>query len=139
MTMTMPKMSPRTTSLILAAVYALAVCFVASCALSACGASHREKTIKATLSTVNAVRDDFIALDGRAQMAIVDAAKTREEGVSRLEAYRAKRDVITQGFAVVYKAIAVAATTSGDPSVANMLDAAKKLQAAIDAVRKDFE
>lgn len=103
-----------------------------------CGASARERTIKATLVATNTVRDDFITLDGKAQMMIVDTATTREEGVSRLLAYRAKRDVIVQGFAVVYKAIATAATTSGDPSVATMLDAARKLQAAIAAIREEL-
>ncbi len=117
---------------------ATALLLLVLCALAACGASQREKTIKATLATTNTVRDEFIALDSKAQMLIVETATTREEGVSRLLAYRAKRDVIVQGFAIVYKAIATAATTSDDPSVATMLDTFKTLKAAIDAVRKEL-
>jgi hypothetical protein len=128
---------PSARTLLLVA-YAIAIVAIVAFILSACGASHRDRTIKATLASVNAVRDDFIAIDGRAQLAIVEAASTREEGAARLAIYREKRDIIVQGFVVVYKAIATAATTSGEPSVSAMLDAAKKLQAATEAVRKEI-
>jgi hypothetical protein len=98
--------------------------------LVACGSTQRERTIKATLTAVNETRDAFVTFDQVTQSAIVDMAPTFERGSAMLAIYRKKREPVVEAFAVVYRAIAIAATANSDASVIGMLTAAKQIAAA---------
>lgn len=111
-------------------------CVLVLVMLAACGASQRERTIKATLATVNEVRDAFVTFDRTTQLAIVNAAPTYERGAAALKTYRAKRDLVAEAFAVVYRAIATAATVNDDPSVATMLVAARQIADAFRSLKE---
>ncbi len=106
----------------------------------ACGAGQREKTIKATLISVNAERDAFGELDLKAQQAIVAACNPPEcfeaEARRRIEAYREQRAKILASFEAVYRALAIAATS--DVSLRSMLDAIAKLKAALSVIQKEY-
>lgn len=109
---------------------------VALVAATACSASQRERTIKATLAAVNESRDAFIVFDRTVQQTIVATAPTYERGVDALAKYRTKREVVVDGFTVVYRAIAIAATVNDDPSVATMIAAAKDIAATWKALKE---
>lgn len=94
-------------------------------ALAACGASQRERTVKATLAAVNETRDAFIVFDRTVQQTIVDTAPTYERGDAALLRYRVKRVRVVDAFALAYRAISIAATVNDDPSVATMAAAAR--------------
>lgn len=113
----------------------LAVLFLL-CAIASCSASQRERTIKATLVAVNESRDAFVLFDRTTQAAIVATAPTYERGAAALVAYRQKREPVVDGFAVVYRAIAIAATVNDDPSVATMIAAAKDIASAWKALKE---
>lgn len=102
--------------------------------LVACGPSQREQTIKITLTRVNQARDAFIVLDQKIQAAIVDSAKTFEEGVARLEAYRQKRALAVQGFEIAYRMIAIAATSDDDKSLLTMLATMREIISAVETL-----
>jgi hypothetical protein len=100
--------------------------------LFACGASARERAISTALVATNATRDGFIAFDARHQQQLVDSATSLEEGRARIDAYRRQREPIVQGFATVYRAIAMAAVLTDDPTaIPNLLRAADLLRTAI--------
>jgi hypothetical protein len=99
--------------------------------LLACGASARERTIAAAFTTTNASRDAFIAFDARHQAEIVKSATSLDDGKAKLANYRAQREPIVQAFAAVYRVIAAAAIAKDATSVADMINAAKLLAAAL--------
>lgn len=104
--------------------------------LAACGASQRERTIKATLATVNQASDAFASFDHATQTGIVAAAPTYERGAAALAAYRKKRELVVDAFALVYRAIATAAMVDDDPSLVNMLTAARQIAAAFHSLKQ---
>lgn len=101
-----------------------------------CGASQRERTIKATLVAVNETRDAFVSFDQATQLAIVQAAPTYERGTVALHVYRSKREAVVEAFELVYRAIATAATLDDDPSLATMLAAARSIATAFNALKQ---
>lgn len=101
--------------------------------VAACGASQREKAVRASVVAVNAARDGFEAWDAAHQKAIVDKATSREDGEAKLAAYRASRDPIVHGFEIAYRLLAVAATQTDDPSLRAALAAAAS---AVEAATK---
>lgn len=106
---------------VLAMTSALALAMVTGTVISVasgCTASSRQTAIKAALVTADASRDAFMAHDALAQSAIVRDATTLEEGRARLVEYRAKRVKVELAFAVLYRAIAVAATANDDKTAA---------------------
>jgi hypothetical protein len=103
--------------------------------LVACGASARERTLAAALTTTNASRDAFVAFDLEFQRSIVANAKDLESGRRALDDYRKKRESLVQGFALVYQLIATAALASDQPSIAEMLRALQQLKRALDALK----
>ena|SRR3990172_7473890 len=104
--------------------------------ISGCGASTREKTIATAFLATNAARDGFVEFDAKRQLAIVDVAKTKEEGQAALFAYRTARAQIIELFEAVYYAISAASVLKNDPkSMPALIDAAKKLQAGLDGLR----
>ena len=108
-------------------------------ALAACGASAREKVIHATLVSVNSAREGFTQFDRQKQQSIVEAATSLDDGRTRLADYRKKREPVVDAFTTVYRAIAIAAVVSDDPtSLSMLLDVAKRLADALAALGCDF-
>lgn len=118
---------------------ALALVFLAvSPVVSSCGESSQQKALRVGLYSLNAARDGFVAWDQNRQAAIVAQAKTREEAVTNLTAFRARRDGVADGFMVAYAALALAAVS---PTVANLGEAATqaaRLYEAIKHLREDL-
>lgn len=106
--------------------------------LVACGASQRERTIKATLATVNASRDAFVAFDRATQDTIVATAPSFERGADLLRSYRDKREPVVAGFTAAYRAIAIAATVEDDHTVAAMIAAAQQIVDAFKKLKEDI-
>ena len=96
-----------------------------------CGADQRQKTLRAAFIGTNAARDGFATWDASHQKAIVDKAATREDGERELAAYRASRVPIVETFEAVYRALALAATQTDDPSLRAALAASAELLEAI--------
>lgn len=99
----------------------------------ACGASQREKTIRATLVTVNAAGDGLVKLDAQLQADIVARATSFDAGKAALAEHRDRREVVLKAFIVAYHAIAAAILLNNDDkSLSDVLQAAKLLKEAID-------
>lgn len=103
-------------------------------ALSACGASQREKDIHTTLTALDVGAAAFVSYDGKHQMDIVGHAANREDGEAKLKEYRAKREKVTGAFMAAFRAVAVAATVNDDPSFSGMLEAAVIVQQELSAL-----
>lgn len=106
--------------------------------MSACNKSQRTDTLHAALVSVNAARDGFIAWDREHQQTIVDQASTKEDAFKALESYRTARQPVMDSFEVAYRALALAATQTDDPSLqaalalsGDLIDAVKKLMGRI--------
>lgn len=110
---------------------------IALCALAACsGASQRRKTIDATLAAVNRARDAFISVDDVAQTTITETATSLEQGKQRLADYYKRRTLVVEAFAAAYRAISLAATSDGDPTIADMVAMAKSLSDTYEEFKK---
>ena len=102
-------------------------------ALTACpGPDAKERALRSSLTALNAARDGFVAWDKDHQQKIVEEATSLEDGKSKLAAYRAKREPVTQGFVVAYSAIAAAAL---DRSAAMIVEAAVAAKEVYDLVK----
>jgi len=101
-----------------------------------CGASAREKTLRATFVTVNAARDGFTAFDVQHQQQIVADAKTLEAGAAALAAYRQDRERVLALFEGVYHVLAAATFTDDVKTVATLVELAENLQKALDDLKK---
>jgi hypothetical protein len=77
--------------------------------LAACGANPRQEALQTSLTALNTARNGFVAWDKAHQQKIVAGAATYEEGKAAIDAYRAKRAKVVQGFVVAYSALAAAA------------------------------
>lgn len=95
--------------------------FLPSCG----GAGKHENTLKASLISLNAARDGFVAWDREHQDQIVREAPTYVEGRQRLDDYRKDRERVVAGFEIAYRALAVAALKRDDISITLMLAEAK--------------
>lgn len=95
--------------------------------VAACGASAREKTVRASLVTTDAARVTFVAYDEHHQHAIVTEAKDEAGGKAALLEWRGKREHAVSTFEVTYRAIAAAAILADDHSLAGLLQAGKLL------------
>lgn len=104
--------------------------------MSACSKSQRADTLHASVVSVNAARDGFVAWDREHQQSIVDHATSHEDGVAALATYRSKRGPIMDTFEVAYRALAVAATQTDDPSLKAALAVSADLIDAITALTK---
>lgn len=100
-------------------------------ALTACGASQRQDTIKTALVSVDASRDAFRAFEVTAEQAIIAQAASATDGATKLAAFRADRAKINDLFNAAYHAIAAAATANDNQSVASMQTAMGLLVAAV--------
>jgi hypothetical protein len=102
-----------------------------------CGASQREKTLRATTIAVNAARDGFVAWDLEHQRSIYRAVHerggTKEAALAELATYhRDKREPVVELFVTAYRAIGVAAVLNEDePSLQAAVAAAQRLADAL--------
>jgi nitrogen fixation/metabolism regulation signal transduction histidine kinase len=96
-----------------------------------CGERQRGDTLRTTITALNAARDGFVVWDRQHQHEIVERASSRDQATTELEQYRAKREVVSTGFAVAYRAVAVAATSADQKSLDTALAAAGELYEAI--------
>lgn len=101
-----------------------------------CGASVRDKAIRATFITVNTVRDGFAAFDKDHQAKIVAAATSAEQGAAALAAYRVERDQVLVIFDDVYHALTLAVIGSDAGSLTSAQQLAAKLKQAYDTLQK---
>ncbi len=113
---------------------------------AACGASQREKTLKATLVAINVARDGFLTHDDARQTAIVVKATSLEDGKTQLAAYRLERVEVVVAFELAYKALATALLMNDNPSViaagkalAELLAIVKRLQKLESSGRPDLQ
>jgi len=94
---------------------------------AACTKAQRQDTLRASLLSVNAARDSFVAWDLAHQQGLVDRATTREEATQAVSEYRVTQGKVTEWFATAYQALAVAATQSDDASFTQAVDAVREL------------
>jgi hypothetical protein len=106
-----------------------------ACTLGAsCDKSQRQDTLRASLITVNAARDGFTVWDVEHQQRLVEDAVDRETAIKAVTEYRTTtQKPIVDGFTVAYRALAVAATQTDEPSLKAALIAATEL---VDAVKR---
>jgi hypothetical protein len=100
-------------------------------AFTGCGASQREKTLRATLIATNAARAGFTKFDADHQQQIVKDATSLEDGKAKLAAYREDRDKVRLLFEAVYEGIAAAMLLDDKAPLTELLKAAENLEAAL--------
>jgi len=104
---------------------------------AACGASQRQKTLRATFATVNAACDGLEAWDRTRQEQIVAAADptkvTKEFVRAQLDAHRAEMDKVYGACTVAYRLIAAASMSDDGRSLQTATEEAHKV---IDAVKQ---
>jgi hypothetical protein len=113
------------------ALFVLLIAFV----IAACGGNvGRQQTLLATLITVDATKDAFVAFDRAHQDAIVDAATSKDEAKAKVAEWRKTQQRIASLFEAAYDALHAAVVASDDQSLASMEKAvAAALQAVADA------
>lgn len=104
--------------------------------LAGCGASQREKTLKATLIATNAVRDEFVKFDATHQQQLVKDAESFEAGKVSLEAYRKTRERVLTLFEAVYQGIGAALLLDAKAPLTDLLKTAKDLQDTLSTLMK---
>lgn len=85
-------------------------------ALSGCGASQRETTLKAALVTLDTARDATLAYDGPHELTLV-ATGTPIEAKAALAAYRLKRARVELAMTLAYRALAIAVAANDGPTL----------------------
>jgi hypothetical protein len=101
---------------------------------SACTKSQRTDTLRTSLISLNAARDGFTSWDREHQQQIVDQSASRDEALKALETYRDRRKTVADGFEVAYRALALAATQTDDPSLNAALASSRDLVDAVKAL-----
>ena len=109
--------------------------------VGACTPNKRIKTLQVALVSVNAIRDGFLAWDRQHQHDLVESATSRADGLAKLAAYQAKRDLVLRRradglrtpevFELVYLAISIAATQTDELSLTDALAKADELARAM--------
>lgn len=108
-----------------------AILLALAVALAACGASARETTIRATLTSLDAAQVGFLAYDQQHQAYIVAHAADEATGAAQLADYRHKREPVEKAFIAGYQAVATAALVNDDHSLAGLLAAAVQVKEAL--------
>ncbi len=117
-------------------VFASLVCVaLLGCMLqSACTKNQRVDTLRTSLISLNAARDGFTSWDRDHQQQIVNQATNRDDAVKALESYRDRRKPVAESFEVAYRALALAATQTDDPSLTAALESSRQLVDAVKAL-----
>lgn len=116
-----------------------ALLFVCVMLGAACNQDQRTKTIHASIIAVDVARDGFITWDREHQAQIVEHATSESQGLAELDKYVAKRKPVVDGFQLVYRALALAATQTDEPSLKAALDHAAKLLLDIQRLQSDVQ
>lgn len=95
--------------------------------LFGCGASQREKTIRATFHATNVAADSLVVFSKTHEDAIIDAATSKETAQENLKQFRAKVDHAEMTITAVYRMTAAAAIANDDQSVAALIKVAALL------------
>lgn len=109
------------------------------CFVAACGASSRTKTLRVNLVALNTARDSVLVLSKEREKQLYASCNppscSKEEGHTRVDAWRAKIDVAIKAIDVGYNAVHDAAllddtksTTAAVAAAAKALDLYKKLK-----------
>jgi hypothetical protein len=98
-----------------------------------CGASAREKTLRASFVAMNAARDGFFAYDKQHQRTLLEASPDRATFDNQLAAYRAKQADVVAKIAGAYEALAAAVLINKDHGSLAAVGAA--LAIAFDAIK----
>ncbi len=101
------------------------------CAVMACGAGQREKTIAATYQATTIAAAHLVTYEHDREVAIIGHATSEAEGKAQLAAERAKVNHAEKVIAGVYRAIAAAAVLNDDQSLAALVQAALVLSAEL--------
>lgn len=120
------------------ALFAVCMALFGASVMVSCSKNQRIETLKATLVSVNAASDGFVAWDHQHQQTIVNTATSLEQGQHAFAAYRDRRQAIVDGLKVTYQAIAVAATQMDEPSLNAALAQAAALIASIKKLAEEF-
>lgn len=105
----------------------LALALVIAWGIAGCGASARQKTIRATFDLTDVAAAHLVTFSHDHEMAIVHTATTEAVAVAELEDWRKKVDHAEKTIAAVYRLVAGAALVNDDKSLATLLQAAKLL------------
>lgn len=109
---------------------------VVCCLLASCGPSAKEKTLRTTLTGVNAAREALVAWDEAIQLEIARTASTRAEGEAQLAVHRTKRGRLVAAFETVYRLMAIAAMDVDKANLLPILIEARKIYAAIEELKR---
>jgi DNA-binding LytR/AlgR family response regulator len=93
----------------------------------ACGGSSKLRALQASKLAVDTIYTGMETFDRAHQIEIINGAKTRDEAITRIQAYRDQRAVIIEAFIVAYKALAAAAFDLSDLKYLEALAKAKDL------------
>lgn len=99
-------------------------------------AQKRTDTLKTLTVSANAARDAFVKWDLAHQEDIRKNSTDYNDFETKITAYHAKREPVTQGFVSFYSADAAALTINDDPSVQTAVAALSDVLKAIDAFKK---
>ncbi len=111
----------------------LLLVLVASCL--ACGASARDRSLKATFIATQSAQAGFEAWDAQHQLDVANAATSVADGVEKLGAYRESRVAVVLAFESAYRALAAAAILK-ESGLAGVSAAAEQLEIALKTVTK---
>lgn len=101
--------------------------------IASCGASARDKTIRATFVATSSARDAFHAWDVSHQHDLVDGATSRDDALARIQAYRETQVRVIAAFETVFRAVGTAAILSDDSkSLASLLSAFAEAKSAVE-------
>lgn len=112
----------------------LLTCISLFISLSSCSRTRRNDTLRASVTAVNAARAGFTTWDRQHQQDIVAKATSKDEGRAALDRYRGLREAILDDFELVYRALAIAATQTDDPSLKGALAASAKLIGSVQSM-----
>lgn len=133
--MTLPRTFPR--SPIPSYLLSIACLLLFACTVGAsCNKSQRVDTLRASVISVNVARDGFTTWDSHHQAAIIRDAATREAAQTALSEYRDKQSRVVTGFEVAYRALAVAATQTDEPSLHAAIAAASELLELVESIKR---
>ncbi|HEY1554779.1 MAG TPA: hypothetical protein VGF94_08095 [Kofleriaceae bacterium] len=123
-------------SLVMAAKKAAvtAVLLVCLVGLGACAASSRTTALQGSLTTANAARAAFVAFDAHHQQDLVAQAKDKPSLDTAVATWRTQREPVEKDLTAAYQAIAAAAISDTDPSLAAAVAALVELQQALKTI-----
>lgn len=104
--------------------------------LIACSNSARKDTLHVSFVATVAARESFKAWDKKHQDEIVANATSHEDGRTKLDAYREKRNAVLTMIVDTFQAIGAAQDANDDLSVTTALKLLADLKQAVDAFTK---